>query len=469
MPLPSPSLADLFRAPQAATEYLIRGWVRSKRLSSQVFFLVISDGSTQDTLQAVGEPSNYEESFLQSLTVGASVALTGTLVATPEAAQAYELQIKSIECLGEADPNQYPLQPKAHSYAFLRTVAHLRPRTATFGAVFRIRHALSYAIHRFFHKRGFFYVHTPIITAIDAEGAGDMFGLSARDDPEAASFFGRSAQLTVSGQLEAELLAMGLSKVYTFGPTFRAEHSNTTRHLAEFWMVEPEAAFYTLSDCIGLAVDLLQESLKEVIDQCPNELDFLDQQYAKHQLQKPLSERGPRLMDQIQQLATQSVAQISYTEAFSCLQRSKWQQKGKFEYPIREWGQDLQAEHERYLVKHYNGALIVRDYPAQSKAFYMRLNDDQRTVAAMDLLVPRVGELIGGSQREERLDHLEKRMKSLSISTDEMTWYLDTRRYGTVPHSGFGLGFERLMQLLTGMENIRDVIPFPRSPGQIKF
>lgn len=463
------SLSELFKNPQVGQIYLIQGWIRSKRVGSQVFFLVLSDGSTQQTLQVVGDSSLYDEELIQKVSVGASVTLRGKLVATPEAAQSYELQLIELQLLGAADPSTYPLQPKAHTYTFLRTVAHLRPRTATFGAVFRVRHALSYAIHQFFHARGFFYVHTPIITAIDAEGAGDTFGLRTQNDPDTSAFFGRSAQLTVSGQLEAELLAMGLSKVYTFGPTFRAEHSNTTRHLAEFWMIEPEAAFYDLQDCIELAKDLIKYTLEEVMTQCANELDFLDQQHAKLQQQRAKTERSAPLLDQLTHIKNQEIPQISYTEAFEHLRNSKPQKKGKFVYPIQSWGQDLQAEHEHYLIKEYDGALIVRDYPAQSKAFYMRMNEDQKTVAAMDFLLPRVGEIIGGSAREERLDHLQQRMKDLSISTEEMEWYLDTRRYGSVPHSGFGLGLERLTQLLTGMENIRDVIPFPRAPAQLKF
>lgn len=464
------TLAALWADPKVGNQYLLRGWLRSKRQTAKVLFLALSDGTVQRSLQAVGVPSEYPEALLRQLTVGASVALSGQLVATPQAAQPYELQLQAIELLGAADPEQYPLQPKAHSYAFLRTIAHLRPRTATFGAVFRLRHALSYAIHRFLHEEGFFYVHTPIIAAADAEGAGEMFGLQLPKDVGASSFFGCPAHLTVSGQLEAELLAMGLSKVYTFGPTFRAENSNTTRHLAEFWMVEPEAAFYELPDCIDLACRLLQFVLKYVLEQCPEELTFLEKQQIKQQAQLPATARSKQpLCAQLQQLATQKIPQITYNEAFALLKASQPNRKGKFTYPIKHWGQDLQAEHERYLVQHYGSALVVKNYPAENKAFYMRLNEDNKTVAAMDLLLPQVGEIIGGSQREERLDKLQARMQAMHMQTKELDWYLDTRRYGTVPHSGFGLGFERLLQLITGMDNIRDVIPFPRSPGQLHF
>ena len=465
-----PTLATVFKAPQPGKDYLLNGWIRHKRQTAKVLFLVLTDGSTQSTLQAVGTPGDYAGVFLRKLSVGASVALSGTLVATPKAAQPYELQLKSIQLLGEADPDSYPLQPKAHSYPFLRSIAHLRPRTATFGAILRVRHAATYAIHSFFHEQGFFHVHTPVIAAADAEGAGEMFGLRTGKFPDTSAFFGRPAHLTVSGQLEAELLAMGLSRVYTFGPTFRAEHSNTKHHLSEFWMLEPEAAFYTLPDCIELACCLFQAVLSQVLVDAAEEISFLDEQQHKQQLQLPLAERQTQpLRAQLQQLASQPVVQLTYTEAFTLLARSTPNRKGKFTFPLREWGQDLQAEHEHYLVKHCAGAVIVRDYPAENKAFYMRLNQDKKTVAAMDLLLPRVGELVGGSQREERLDVLQQRMTTAGLDKKELSWYLDTRRYGTVPHSGFGLGFERLIQLLTGMDNIRDVIPFPRSVGQLTY
>ena len=464
-----PTLALLYASPQAGAKYRLQGWLRSKRQSAKVLFLALSDGSTQATLQAVVDPLAYPAELLQQLSVGAAVALEGKLLATPAAAQPYELQTTHIELLGPADPECYPLQPKAHSYTFLRSIAHLRPRTATFGAIFRVRHAASYAIHHFFHKAGFFHVHTPIIAVADAEGAGEIFSLSTPGAPDATAFFGKKAHLTVSGQLQAELLAMGLSRVYTFGPTFRAENSNTTRHLAEFWMVEPEAAFFDLGDCIKLAEQLLKAVLHDVLQQCPAELAFLEQQQAKQQTRLPAAEHKPPLREQLNQLVATDATIVSYSEAFELLKRSKPNRKGKFSYPIQTWGQDLQAEHERYLVQHFNNAVLVRDYPAQSKAFYMRLNNDGKTVAAMDLLLPQVGELVGGSQREERLDSLQARMQACGLNSDELQWYLDTRRFGTVPHSGFGLGFERLIQLLTGMDNIRDVIPFPRSPGHLDF
>ena len=467
----SPTLSVLFKNPKKHLGLSLRlqGWIRNKRQSSGVLFLVLSDGSTQSTLQAVAEPSSYASSLLQKLSVGASVSLEGKLIATPSSPQPYELRLSNITLLGTSDPEKYPLQPKSHSYAFLRSCAHLRPRTATFGAVFRVRHVASYAIHRFFYEKEFFYVHTPIISSADAEGAGEMFSIRTSDLPDTTNFFGQEAHLTVSGQLEAELLAMGLSRVYTFGPTFRAENSNTTRHLAEFWMVEPEVAFYDLKDCMKLAEQLLKFVIKEVVEKCSEELTFLEQQQTKHQQKLPSVDRAKPLSELLNQLSSSEIPQISYEEAFHLLERSKPNRKGKFIYPIQKWGQELQAEHERYLVQHFSGALFVRDYPVAQKAFYMRLNDDNKTVAAMDLLLPQVGELIGGSEREERLEKLEERMKSYDIQSEKLEWYLDTRRYGSVAHSGFGLGFDRLVQLLTGMENIRDVIPFPRSPGQLNF
>ena len=466
----SSTLVDLFRDPGLGKHYFLQGWLRNSRKSAKIFFLILSDGTTQQTLQAVGQVEDFDADLLQKLDVGAAVALSGTLVETPNARQPYELHVAHIDLLGEAEAEHYPLQPKAHSYPFLRSIAHLRPRTATFGAVFRLRHAASYAIHHFFHKQGFFQVHTPVIAAADAEGAGEMFSLRTSEEPDTRTFFGKPSHLTVSGQLEAELLALALSKVYTFGPTFRAEHSNTTRHLSEFWMVEPEIAFFDLTACIKLAINMFQAVIKEILESCSEEIAFLGQQAKKQGLSSNKGTKGAEsdtLLATLEQLSTQKVPVLSYTEAFELLKESPPNRKGKFAYPIRTWGQELQAEHEQYLVQHAKGAVVVRDYPSQRKAFYMRLNEDGKTVAAMDVLVPGVGELVGGSQREERLETLQKRMKACGVSQKELDWYLDTRRYGSVKHSGFGLGFDRLVQLLSGMENIRDVIPFPRSMGQL--
>ena len=463
------TLAALFAAPKAGQAYVVQGWIRSKRQSAKVLFIVLYDGTTAQNLQAVGDPAVYTSALLAKLGVGASVRLSGRLRATPEAAQPYELALEDLVLLGEADAQSYPLQPKAHSYPFLRSIAHLRPRTTTFGAVFRLRHTVSMAIHRFFAEKGFFYIHTPILAAADAEGAGEMFSLRTTSETDTKAFFGKEAHLSVSGQLEAELLAMGLGRVYTFGPTFRAEDSNTKRHLSEFWMIEPEAAFYDLDLCMKLAEDMLHEVLKEVLRVSAADIDLLEKQRQRLEKERPQAQRHPPLCKQLEALAEKKVHRISYDEAFERLKRSKANKKGKFNFPITTWGQDLQAEHEQALVAELGGAVIVYNYPCQSKAFYMRLSDDKRTVAAMDLLVPDLGELIGGSQREERLEVLEERMKSLGIEAEKLNWYLDTRRFGSVPHSGFGLGLERLMQLITGMENIRDVIPFPRAPHQLEF
>ena len=464
------SLVELFSEPEVGTTYHVQGWVRSKRESAQVFFLVIGDGSTPQTLQAVGDPSTYKAELLQSCTTGAAVLLKGKLRATPERVQSFELQLEHIELVGAADPTDYPLQPKKHNLEFLRSIPHLRVRTATYASVFRVRHAASFAIHQFFHGEKFFHIHTPIIVSSDAEGAGEMFQVHARRGTTTEDFFSSSAYLTVSGQLHAELLAMGLSKVYTFGPTFRAENSQTTRHLAEFWMVEPEMAFFDLKECIQLAEKCLRTVFKYVLKHCEKDLEQLDAHRKKREEKLSQKERSSHtLIEELQHLAKKPYVTLTYCDAFKLLKESKPNRKGKFNYPVKEWGQDLQSEHERYLVKHYDTAVIVKDYPAQTKAFYMRINDNEQTVAAMDVLMPQVGELIGGSQREERLDKLQVRMSAQGIDEEEMNWYLDTRRFGSVRHSGFGLGFERLVQLLTGMENIRDVIPFPRTPGSLKI
>ncbi|MCT4697162.1 MAG: asparagine--tRNA ligase [Candidatus Cardinium sp.] len=445
-----------------------KGWIRTKRINKQVMFLTLNDGSCQQSLQIVMSPSELPKELLSQLVTGASVTVSGRLVASQGANQSVELDGHHLTLLGNA--LDYPLQPKAHSLEFLRTWAHLRFRTNTFGAVFRIRHAISYAIHHFFHERGFFYLHTPIITAADAEGAGELFRVTTLDTPPkhpdgsmdySADFFHTATNLTVSGQLAAEAAAMGLGAVYTFGPTFRAENSNTTRHLAEFWMVEPEVAFNTLDDTIVLAEALLKFLLDYVLKQCPDELDFLNQRLLSH---SHAEEATMTLLERLQFVLEQPFARITYTEAIAILAASN--KHGQFVYPITGWGMDLQSEHERYLVEHhFKRPVVVTDYPKAIKAFYMRQNDDGKTVAAMDILFPGVGEIIGGSQREERMDYLTAVMQHIGIQN--LNWYLDTRRFGTIPHSGFGLGLDRFVLFVTGMENIRDVIPFPRTPGHV--
>jgi asparaginyl-tRNA synthetase len=396
--------------------------------------------------------------------------------------QSIEVVVNSIEIVGEADPDLYPIQPKKHSFEFLREKAHLRVRTATFSAVMRIRSVLSFAIHQFFQNKGFCYVHTPIITGSDAEGAGEMFRVSVLD-PKAPpvdsngevdykqDFFGKETHLTVSGQLEAETYAQGLGNVYTFGPTFRAENSNTSRHLAEFWMIEPEMAFYDLTDNMDLAEEFIKYTLKYILEKCEKDLAFLDQRLFNEEKTKPQNQRSPMgLIEKIKFVSENEFKRVSYTEAIDVLKNSKPNKKKKFDYLIEEWGTDLQSEHERYLVeKHFNAPVILFDYPAKIKAFYMRMNEDQKTVRAMDILFPGIGEIVGGSQREERLDVLEKRIVAMGIDAEELWWYLDLRRFGSTPHSGFGLGFERLVLFATGMSNIKDVIPFPRTPQNASF
>lgn len=456
----------------------MKGWVRTKRASKNVVFIAINDGSVLHNLQVVIAPTQLSEATLQSISPGSSLCVAGVVVTSHGQAQRIELQGNHLTILGTAV--DYPLQPKKHSFEFLRDIAHLRFRTNTFGAVFRVRHAISYAIHKFFHEQSFVYLHTPIITGIDAEGAGDMFHVTTLDTalpPRKADgsvdmcqdFFGQKTSLTVSGQLEAEAASLGLAEVYTFGPTFRAENSHTTRHLAEFWMIEPEMAFYDLTDSVVLAEALLKYLIQFVMKQCPDDLDFLDQRVRIAPPQKEAKELLP-LLARLEMAITQPFERITYTDAIAILKASKPNKKGKFVYPIQNWGTDLQSEHERYLVEHYfKHPVVITDYPSQIKAFYMRQNDDEETVAAMDILFPGVGEMIGGSQREERLDRLIARMQQMKVNQDTLQWYLDTRRFGTAPHSGFGLGLERFVQFVTGMENIRDVIPFPRTPGNADF
>jgi asparaginyl-tRNA synthetase len=423
-----------------------------------------------------------DESVLKQITTGTALQLQGTLVESQGSGQQLELKVKEITVLGSSDPESYPIQPKKHSLEFLREKAHLRVRTATFSAVMRVRSALSFAIHQFFQDEGFFYVNTPIVTGSDAEGAGEMFRVSTLDPKNPPlneegntdfkqDFFGKETNLTVSGQLEAEAYALALGDVYTFGPTFRAENSNTTRHLAEFWMIEPEMAFYDLNDNMDLAEKFITSVLRKILKTCEKDLKFLDERFAKEESSKPQLQRSSTgLLEKIEFVVNNNFKRLTYTEAIEILKNSKPNKKKKFQYPVNEWGIDLQSEHERYLVeKHFNCPVILYDYPANIKAFYMRRNDDGKTVRAMDILFPGIGEIVGGSQREERLEVLEKGIKVMNIDVEELRWYLDLRRFGSVPHSGFGLGFERLVQFTTGMGNIRDVIPFPRTPQNAAF
>lgn len=457
----------------------VQGWVRTFRANR---FIALNDGSTIDNLQCVVDFERLEESLLKQITTSAALHLEGTLVESQGSGQKVELQVEKITLLGASDPEKYPIQPKKHSLEFLREKAHLRVRTTTFSSVMRVRSALAFAVHEFFQEEGFFYVNTPIITGSDAEGAGEMFHVSTLDPKNPpltesgdidykSDFFGKETNLTVSGQLEAEAYALGLGDVYTFGPTFRAENSNTTRHLAEFWMIEPEMAFYDLNDNMDLAEKFITSVLKKVLSRCEKDLLFLEERFNYEEKSKPQLERSPMgLLEKIRFVVENDFKRVSYTEAYEILRNSKPNKKKKFQFPITEWGVDLQSEHERYLVeKHFNCPVILYDYPANIKAFYMRRNDDEKTVRAMDILFPGIGEIVGGSQREERLEVLEKRIEEMGIDKKELWWYLDLRRFGSVPHSGFGLGFERLVQFTTGMNNIRDVIPFPRTPQNASF
>ena len=469
-------IIDLLRGNQIISEandfYIVRGWVRTKREGKGIAFLEINDGSSLQGLQVVlSETIDNYETLIKQITTGASVEVSGTLVESLGKGQRVEMQAKAIAIFGVADPETYPLQKKRHSIEFLRTIAHLRPRTNMFGAVFRVRNACAYAIHKFFQERGFIWVHTPIVTASDCEGAGEMFGVTTFDLNKVAAtgkpvdfsqdFFGKPAFLTVSGQLEAEIMAMAFSNVYTFGPTFRAENSNTSRHLAEFWMIEPEVAFCDLEGNADLAEDFLKYIFNYVLENCPEDMEFFQERV------------NDRVMANARKIVDQQFERITYTEAIAILEKCSKQ----FEFPV-QWGVDLQSEHERFLAEeHFQKPVIVMDYPLGIKAFYMRVNDDsgnllsgdRQTVRAMDILAPGIGELIGGSQREERLDVLEARIRSVGLNPEDYWWYLDLRRYGSVPHAGFGLGFERLVQFITGMGNIRDVIPFPRFPQSAEF
>ena len=472
-------LADIIDQPKINETVTVKGWVRTFRANR---FIALNDGSTIDTLQCVVDYENTEAQLLKKINTGAAVEITGQLVESMGKGQSIEIIVSRLVVVGEADPDLYPIQPKKHSFEFLREKAHLRVRTATFSAVMRIRSVLSFAIHQFFNQKGFCYVHTPIITGSDAEGAGEMFRVSVLDpknmplDDEGnidykKDFFGKETNLTVSGQLEAETYAQGLGNVYTFGPTFRAENSNTSRHLAEFWMIEPEMAFYDLTDNMDLAEEFIKYTLQHILDHCKKDLAFLDQRLTQEEKSLPQQQRSPMgLVEKIKFVVENEFKRVSYTEAIEILKNSKPNKKKKFDYLVEEWGTDLQSEHERYLVeKHFNAPVILFDYPAKIKAFYMRMNEDKKTVRAMDILFPGIGEIVGGSQREERLEVLEKRIEEMGIDADELWWYLDLRRFGSTPHSGFGLGFERLVLFATGMSNIRDVIPFPRTPQNAAF
>jgi asparaginyl-tRNA synthetase len=469
----------LLTGTQTGTEVTVKGWVRAFR---QNRFIALNDGSTNNNIQIVVDFENTDPALLKRITVGAAISVTGILTASLGQGQTVEIPAKTLEVLGDSDPEKYPIQPKKHSLEFLRENAHLRFRTNTFGAIFRVRNTLSFAVHQFLQDKGFVYLHTPVITASDAEGAGETFhvtnfnldNIPKTDTGEIdykQDFFGRATNLTVSGQLEGELGAMALSDIYTFGPTFRAENSNTTRHLAEFWMIEPEMAFYDLKDNADLAEGLLKYVIQYTLDKNKDDLEFLSQRLAEEEKQKPQNERSEMsLLDKLQFCLDNDFERITYTEAIDILRESSHNKKKKFQYLIEGWGADLQSEHERYLVeKHFKKPVVLTDYPKEIKSFYMRQNDDGKTVAAMDILFPGIGEIIGGSQREERLDRLEQRMDELGIPKDELWWYLDTRRFGTCPHAGFGLGFERLVLFVTGMGNIRDVIPFPRFPKNAEF
>lgn len=454
---------ELLDASAIGKTAVVKGWVRTKRGNKNVAFIALNDGSIIHNLQLVVDPSRFDEEMLKRIGTGACIRAKGQLVASTGSGQATEMQVDELSVYGEADAETYPLQKKGHTLEFLREIAHLRPRTNTFGAVLRIRHHLAFAIHKYFNDRGFFYLHSPIITGSDAEGAGEMFHVTnfdldripRTDDGQidyTQDFFGKETNLTVSGQLEGELGALALGKVYTFGPTFRAENSNTPRHLAEFWMIEPEMAFYEIRDNMDLAEDMLKYLVKYALDHCNHDLEFLNNMYDKE------------LIGRLQSVVDQPFRRLSYTEAITILEPNK----EKFEFPV-EWGTDLQKEHENFLVEHFKGPVILTDYPKHIKAFYMKQNEDGKTVRAMDVLFPWIGEIIGGSQREDDYEKLLARVREMGIHEESLWWYLETRKFGSCPHAGFGLGFERLVLFVTGMNNIRDVIPFPRTPKNAEF
>ena len=476
-------IKELLKSEEFGQEIIVKGWVRTFRNNQ---FIAINDGSSINNIQAVVDFENTDESLLKRVTTGAAVRVKGQLIESLGKGQRVEIKVNDLTILGDSDPEKYPLQPKKHSLEFLREIAHLRFRTGTFSAIFKIRNALSFAVHKFFNDRDFVYMHTPIITGSDAEGAGEMFQVTTLDlnnPPRTESgevdfkedFFGKQTNLTVSGQLEGELAAMALGNIYTFGPTFRAENSNTTRHLAEFWMIEPEMAFYELDDNMDLAEDLLKYVIKYALDTCPEEIELLNNRLLEEEKSKPQQQRSEmNLIEKLNFVVENDFERVTYTEAIEILKRSKPNQKKQFKYLIEEWGADLQSEHERYLVeKHYKKPVILTDYPREIKSFYMKQNEPdaqgRHTVRAMDILFPGIGEMVGGSQREENLDKLLTRMAEVGIPEEEMDWFLDTRRFGSAPHAGFGVGFERLVLFVTGMTNIRDVIPFPRTPNNAEF
>ena len=467
------TIAELLAQNVTTQDVTVKGWVRTFRANR---FIALNDGSTINNIQCVVDFENFDENLLKRVTTGAAVEITGELVESQGKGQSVEIQVKTLEVLGDSDPETYPIQPKKHTFEFLRANAHLRTRTNTFSAVMRLRSSLS------FDENGFYHMHTPIITGSDAEGAGEMFRVSTLDQKNppltehgaidhSKNFFGKDTNLTVSGQLEAETYAMSLGKVYTFGPTFRAENSNTSRHLSEFWMIEPEVAFMDLAGNMDLAEDFMKSVLSYILEHNREDLEFLEKRLLDDEKTKPQAERSEMsLIEKIKFVVDNNFKRVSYTEAIDILKNSKPNKKKKFKYIIEAWGADLQSEHERFLVeKHFKCPVILFDYPANIKAFYMRLNDDGKTVRAMDILFPGIGEMVGGSQREERLDVLKEKMKALDISEEELWWYLDLRKYGTAVHSGFGLGFERLVMFATGMGNIRDVIPYPRTPQNAEF
>jgi len=475
----STSISELLKEKQVLQEVTLKGWVRTFRAKR---FIALNDGSTINNIQCVVDFENTDEETLKRITTGAAIAITGMLIESQGKGQKVEVEVKTLEVLGDSDPETYPIQPKKHSFEFLRENAHLRTRTNTFSAVMRLRSAMSFAIHQYFNQNGFYYMHTPIITGSDAEGAGEIFqvtNLDVKNPPlnedgsvdYSKDFFGKETNLTVSGQLEAETFAMSLGKVYTFGPTFRAENSNTSRHLSEFWMIEPEVAFMDLAGNMDLAEDFLKSVITYILENNKEDLAFLEQRLLDEEKTKPQKDRSEMsLTEKLRFVADNNFKRVSYTEAIDILKNCKPNKKKKFNYIIEEWGADLQSEHERFLVeKHFKCPVILFDYPANIKAFYMRLNEDGKTVRAMDILFPGIGEMVGGSQREERLDVLLEKMKALDIDPEELSWYTDLRKYGTATHSGFGLGFERLVMFATGMSNIRDVIPFPRTPQNAAF
>ncbi|NQD69156.1 asparagine--tRNA ligase [Sphingobacterium shayense] len=476
-------IKKLLQSEEFDKDIIVKGWVRTFRNNQ---FIAINDGSTIHNIQAVVDFENTEDALLKRITTGAAIRVRGRLIESLGKGQRVEIKVVDLQILGDSDPEKYPLQPKKHSLEFLREIAHLRFRTGTFNAVFKIRNALSFAVHKFFNDREFVYMHTPIITGSDAEGAGEMFRVTTLDldnPPRTETgeidfkedFFGKSTNLTVSGQLEGELAAMAFGNIYTFGPTFRAENSNTTRHLAEFWMIEPEMAFYELDDNMDLAEDLLKYVIRYALENCPDEIELLKNRLLEEEKSKPQTERSEyNLVEKLNFVLSNDFERVTYSDAIEILKRSKPNQKKQFKYLINEWGADLQSEHERYLVeKHFKKPVILTDYPREIKSFYMKQNEPdalgRHTVRAMDILFPGIGEMVGGSQREENLDKLLARMEEVGIPEEEMDWFLDTRRFGSAPHSGFGVGFERLVLFVTGMTNIRDVIPFPRSPKNAEF